>query len=265
MLATSPAIPPLAVGWRLAGALQYVGARPWPGAPRAVLLDRDGTLVENVPYNGDPARSARSSAPGRRSTGCGRPDCGSASSATSRHRARPADACPGRRRERPGRELLGPFDDWQSARTRRAMGCACRKPAPGLVRAAAAALRVPPRQVIVIGDIGADVDAAVAAGARGILVPGSGHPGRGDRRVTGGRPPAGRRGGHRAGRGPQRPRVRRTPGVEDASRRRIRRPARRGGTVSTPLRSRVLSSGWTATATCCWRDPRSGPSPGGRG
>jgi beta-phosphoglucomutase-like phosphatase (HAD superfamily) len=36
---------------------------------------------------------------------------------------------------------------------------------------AAGALRVDPRRCVVIGDIGADVQAAAAAGARGILVP----------------------------------------------------------------------------------------------
>jgi beta-phosphoglucomutase-like phosphatase (HAD superfamily) len=36
---------------------------------------------------------------------------------------------------------------------------------------AAGALHVDPRRCVVIGDIGADVQAAAAAGARGILVP----------------------------------------------------------------------------------------------
>ena len=50
-------------------------------------------------------------------------------------------------------------------------GCGCRKPAPGLVLQAAAALGVRPDETVVIGDIGADVGAAAAAGARSILVP----------------------------------------------------------------------------------------------
>jgi histidinol phosphatase-like enzyme len=50
-------------------------------------------------------------------------------------------------------------------------GCGCRKPAPGLIRRAAAELGVDPARCVVIGDIGADVKAARAAGARGILVP----------------------------------------------------------------------------------------------
>jgi beta-phosphoglucomutase-like phosphatase (HAD superfamily) len=39
------------------------------------------------------------------------------------------------------------------------------------VLAAAEALGVPPERCVVIGDIGADVEAALAAGARPILVP----------------------------------------------------------------------------------------------
>ena len=45
------------------------------------------------------------------------------------------------------------------------------KPAPGLIRRAAAELGVDPAECVVIGDIGADVQAARAAGARAILVP----------------------------------------------------------------------------------------------
>jgi histidinol-phosphate phosphatase family protein len=50
-------------------------------------------------------------------------------------------------------------------------GCGCRKPAPGLVLRAAGALGLRPDETVVIGDIGADVAAAAAAGARSILVP----------------------------------------------------------------------------------------------
>ncbi|HET9257736.1 MAG TPA: HAD hydrolase-like protein, partial [Pseudonocardiaceae bacterium] len=42
---------------------------------------------------------------------------------------------------------------------------------PGLVKDAAARLGVPVERCVVIGDTGADVTAAAAAGARGILVP----------------------------------------------------------------------------------------------
>jgi D-glycero-D-manno-heptose 1,7-bisphosphate phosphatase len=50
-------------------------------------------------------------------------------------------------------------------------GCGCRKPAPGLLEAAARRLGVRLRDCVVVGDIGADIEAAHAAGARAILVP----------------------------------------------------------------------------------------------
>jgi histidinol phosphatase-like enzyme len=50
-------------------------------------------------------------------------------------------------------------------------GCECRKPRPGMVEAAAAALGVPPRRCLMIGDTGGDVNAALAANARAVLVP----------------------------------------------------------------------------------------------
>ncbi|GII94492.1 hypothetical protein Ssi02_47230 [Sinosporangium siamense] len=68
-------------------------------------------------------------------------------------------------------ELLGPFDVWAVCPHRQTDLCLCRKPLPGLVQRAAAALGVRPRHCVVIGDIGRDVEAAAAAGARGILVP----------------------------------------------------------------------------------------------
>ena len=57
---------------------------PWRGLPDLVLFDRDGTLVHDFPYNGDPDLGP----PGRRRearrwTGCAPAACGSAWSATS--------------------------------------------------------------------------------------------------------------------------------------------------------------------------------------
>jgi histidinol phosphatase-like enzyme len=70
-------------------------------------------------------------------------------------------------------ELLGPFDTWQLCPHVEADGCTCRKPAAGLVISAAERLGVRPEQVVVVGDIGSDVAAARAAGARSVLVPNS--------------------------------------------------------------------------------------------
>jgi histidinol-phosphate phosphatase family protein len=68
-------------------------------------------------------------------------------------------------------ELLGPVNAWLVCPHEPGDGCDCRKPAPGLVLQAADVLRVDPKRCVVIGDIGADVEAATAAGARGVLVP----------------------------------------------------------------------------------------------
>ncbi|HVM41402.1 MAG TPA: HAD-IIIA family hydrolase, partial [Acidimicrobiia bacterium] len=59
MVATSVAIPPAATAWWIRGFVRAWGAEPIRArgrVPRAVLFDRDGTLVVDVPYNGDPDR-----------------------------------------------------------------------------------------------------------------------------------------------------------------------------------------------------------------
>jgi histidinol-phosphate phosphatase family protein len=68
-------------------------------------------------------------------------------------------------------ELLGPIEAWRVCHHGEGDGCPCRKPAPGLIRAAAADLGVAVERCVVVGDIGADVEAARRAGALGILVP----------------------------------------------------------------------------------------------
>ncbi len=67
--------------------------------------------------------------------------------------------------------LLGPLGPLEYCPHGPDDGCACRKPAPGLIQRAAARLGVDPSECAVVGDIGADVEAALAAGARPILVP----------------------------------------------------------------------------------------------
>ncbi len=139
---------------------------------RAVLFDRDGTLVHDVPYNGDPDLV--------------RPIDG-AVAAVARVRAAGLAVGVVSNQSGVGRRLLtrdlvdavnarvdglfGGFGTWQVCPHGPDDGCGCRKPAPGMVLAAAAALGVDPRDCVVIGDIGADVGAATAAGARAVLVP----------------------------------------------------------------------------------------------
>lgn len=141
-------------------------------AVRAVLLDRDGTLVHDVPYNADPGRV--------------RPIAGAAA-ALSRLRAAALPLALVSNQSGIGRgvlsraqvdrvndrveQLLGPLDHREICPHVAADGCPCRKPAPGMILAAAEALGVRPQECVVVGDIGSDVAAARAAGARAVLVP----------------------------------------------------------------------------------------------
>jgi histidinol-phosphate phosphatase family protein len=172
MLLTSAAIPPAACVHTVRGWWRHRSALPWRGLPEAVLLDRDGTLVHDVPYNGDPAlvrplpgvaealdalraEGVRLGVVTNQSAvGTGR------ISADQMHAVNAAVD-----------EQLGPFDTWQVCPHPPQAGCDCRKPAPGLVKSACAALDVPADRVVVIGDIASDLGAAEAAGAASILVP----------------------------------------------------------------------------------------------
>jgi HAD superfamily hydrolase (TIGR01662 family) len=172
MALTSAAIPPLATWHWLRGVVQHVGVRPWKGLPDLVLFDRDGTLVRDYPYNGDPALvkpvpGAREAVDALRARGV---QVGVVSNQSGVARGivtrEQVDACMARLEE-----LLGPFDTLQVCPHGPDDGCTCRKPAPGMVKAACAELGVDPARCVVIGDIGADVEAAEAAGAVGIMVP----------------------------------------------------------------------------------------------
>lgn len=68
-------------------------------------------------------------------------------------------------------EALGTVNGWFACTHNASEGCACRKPQPGLIHRAAAAFGIASQQCAVIGDIGSDVDAALAAGAQAVLVP----------------------------------------------------------------------------------------------
>ncbi|MGL5859282.1 MAG: HAD-IIIA family hydrolase [Angustibacter sp.] len=205
MAVTSATIPFAAVWHRVAGELQHraryapadrqtaaaaqVAARP---VVRAVLFDRDGTLIHDVPYNTDPSQvrpvlGAREALDRLRHHRI-RIGVVTNQSVVTRDAAAPDGRCetgwdPAREaRQNAVRsqvnavhqrvtELLGPFDTWQVCPHGPDDGCRCRKPEPGMVLAAAAELGVDPRQVVVVGDIGADLLAAEAAGAAAVLVP----------------------------------------------------------------------------------------------
>jgi histidinol-phosphate phosphatase family protein len=176
MVVTSLVIPPAAMGHWLRGRLG-VARRADAGPatlrrPRAVLFDRDGTLVVDVPCNGDPARvvpvpGARAALDRLRSAGV-RVAVVSNQSGVGRGLLRPEEVEAVHRRIE---SLLGPLGPWLVCPHAPEAACDCRKPAPGLVLRAAEALGVAPAECALVGDTGADVAAARAAGARGVLVP----------------------------------------------------------------------------------------------
>lgn len=138
---------------------------------RVVVFDRDGTLVEDVPYNPDPgavvarpgavdavrmlrARGLKTAVATNQS-GIGR-------GIVTRHEVDAVDARVD--------DIFGTFDEWAVCPHGPDEGCRCRKPAPGLVLDVAAHLGARLHEVVVVGDRRADVGAAVAAGATGVLL-----------------------------------------------------------------------------------------------
>jgi histidinol-phosphate phosphatase family protein len=132
----------------------------------AVLFDRDETLIEDEPYNGDPSRVTP--LPGVRA-------------ALDRLRAAKIPIGVVSNQSGVGRglitmgqveavnrrveELLGPFDGWFVCPHAPGDCCECRKPKPKLILDAARALGVTVARCVVVGDKQSDVDAALAAGA----------------------------------------------------------------------------------------------------
>lgn len=147
-----------------------------PGSPGslfdAVLFDRDGTLVTDVPYNGDPA--AVCPAPGAREAlarlRAANLRIGVVSNQSGLAAGRFTVRDLARVHARMVR-LIGPVDTVQVCPHAATDGCDCRKPAPGLVWRAARALGTVPHRCVVVGDTGGDMGAALAAGAAGVLVP----------------------------------------------------------------------------------------------
>jgi histidinol-phosphate phosphatase family protein len=147
---------------------------PAPGfAPvAAVLLDRDGTLIVDVPHNADPAKvapmpTARAAVDLLRASGL---PIGVVTNQSVIGRGG-ATAAQVEATNRRVEELLGPLGPFFVCPHAPWEDCTCRKPAPGLVLDAAAAFDVSPTRLALIGDKGSDLGAAAAAGATGILVP----------------------------------------------------------------------------------------------
>ena len=132
----------------------------------AVLFDRDETLIEDVPYNGDPSRVVP--LPGVRAAldllRAARIPIGVVSNQSGIGRGYITFAqvqAVNRRVE----EVLGPFDGWFVCPHGPDDGCECRKPKPKLILDAVRALGVSVERCVVVGDKASDVEAARAAGA----------------------------------------------------------------------------------------------------
>ncbi|MGI8876959.1 MAG: HAD-IIIA family hydrolase [Egibacteraceae bacterium] len=172
MLVTSPVLPVAATAAWLRGRVFALRARPWPEAPAAVLFDRDGTLVHDEPYNGDPDKvrpmpGARAALDRLRAARIPTAVVSNQSGIARGLLTRAQVDAVNRRVE----ALLGPLGPWLYCPHGADDECDCRKPHPGLIEQAAQRLHVDPRACAVVGDIGSDVMAARAVGARAVLVP----------------------------------------------------------------------------------------------
>lgn len=149
---------------------------------RAVFLDKDGTLVEDVPYNVDPAKICLTPGAGsglRRLAQAGfalvvvSNQSGVArgyfpESALTAVEARLRELLQAEGAQLDGfhycpHHPVGKVPEY-------ARSCSCRKPAPGLVLAAAQQLNLDLRQSWLVGDILDDIEAGRRAGCRTVLL-----------------------------------------------------------------------------------------------
>lgn len=136
-----------------------------------VIFDRDGTIVVDVPYNGDPA--AVQPLPGMREALERLRAANLPVAVVSNQSGIARGMLTVEQVEAVNRrvdEILGPFDAWLYCPHGPADDCQCRKPKPKLILDAAKMLGVDPACCVVIGDKTSDMEAARNAGARGIFV-----------------------------------------------------------------------------------------------
>ncbi|MGC2129579.1 MAG: HAD family hydrolase [Candidatus Aquilonibacter sp.] len=136
-----------------------------------MLFDRDGTIVVDVPYNGDPAlvrpvAGAKAALDRLRAAGL---RVGVLTNQSGVGRGMISDA---QMRAVNARveELLGPFDGWFICPHAPDEDCECRKPKPKLIFHAAQAWGIEPEQIVVVGDKESDVEAARNAGTSALRV-----------------------------------------------------------------------------------------------
>lgn len=151
-------------------------------AARAVFLDKDGTLIDDVPHNADPDRIRLSAGAGEalhllRTLGYRLIVVSNQPGIARGLIPEPAMAAVRRRID----ELLASHDvaldgfyycpHWPHGRlSRHAFACDCRKPRPGLLHRAAAEHGIDAAHSWMVGDILDDVEAGRRAGCRTLLI-----------------------------------------------------------------------------------------------
>lgn len=136
-----------------------------------MLFDRDGTLLDDHPYNGDPAKvrpfpDARESLDRLRERGLPigvlTNQSGVGRGIITLHDMERVNARVD--------ELLGPFDGWFICPHSPDDDCECRKPKPKLIFDAADAFGVDVARIVMVGDRQSDIETAHNAGAVGLQV-----------------------------------------------------------------------------------------------
>ena len=145
----------------------------------AIFLDKDGTVLEDVPWNVDPARMRLAPTAGaalRTLARLGRPlvvVSNQSGVALGKFEASALEAVGRRLRDHfvdCGAELRGFLWCPHAPDAQGRPGCACRKPNSGLLRGAALRFGLDLRRSWMVGDILDDVEAGRRAGCRTILV-----------------------------------------------------------------------------------------------
>lgn len=141
------------------------------GLFKALIFDRDGTIVFDVPYNGDP--EAVRPVPGMREALERLRQAGIPAAVVSNQSGVARGMITIEQVEAVNRridEMLGPFDAWVYCPHGPDDACECRKPKPKMILDAARIMGVEPECCVVIGDKESDAEAARNAGARSVLV-----------------------------------------------------------------------------------------------
>jgi histidinol-phosphate phosphatase family protein len=164
----------------VASARQGAGPKESMPSRRAVFVDKDGTLVDDVPYNVDPAQLhfTRAALAGLRALDAAgfaiivvTNQPGLATGRFTRREFALLESELLRRVREEGKVEIRALYCCPHAPGRDGnLACLCRKPAPGLLRQAALAHRLDLSQCWMVGDILDDIEAGHRAGCRAVLL-----------------------------------------------------------------------------------------------